>query len=170
MVNMNIWSCSWHLLCVRLTFGPSIPSRAPPNTAVLLCPSSALRAKSPQRSLAKDPGLVPGTTCMAAFCLMWLRLHLQSSEGSLPLCHSLIKSFASWLFLGQSSTFSSSGHRPPLPVFANRIPFPFSVLFVHSGLSAVRWDCGSVTSPPTAGTGGRWGELFGVVPQLARFF
>lgn len=48
LVNMNIWSCSWHLLCVRLTFGPSIPSRAPPNTAVLLCPSSALPRQRPR--------------------------------------------------------------------------------------------------------------------------
>lgn len=144
-VNTNIWSCCWHLRCVRPTFGPSIPSRAPPNTAVRLCTSSALRSVlRVLAALAKDPGLVPGTTCMAAFCLMasvWPRLHLQSSEGPLPVRPEMPqsdKSFAFWLFLGRSPAFPSSGHRPPSPslltVFHFHSPcFPSTVVSLQSG-------------------------------------
>lgn len=179
-VNTNIWSRSWHLLCVRLTFGPSILPVPLPTLLFCCVPPqhSMLRVLT---AVAKDTGLVPGTTCMAAFCLMasvWLRLHLQSSEGPLPVrpvmpqSDQIVCLLVSWLLVVLRTKLNlfliRSSSNPP------RLCRPYSIFilhaFIHSGLSAVRWDCGSVTSPPTSETGGRWGELFGVLPQLACFF
>lgn len=128
-VNTNIWSRSWHLLCVRLTFGPSILPVPLPTLLFCCVPPqhSMLRVLA---AVAKDTGLVPGTTCMAAFCLMasvWLRLHLQSSEGPLPVCPVMPQSdqivclLVSWLLVVLRTKLnlflirSSSDPPPSLP-------------------------------------------------------
>lgn len=136
----------------------------------LLSACSLLRVLA---ALAKDPGLVAGTACMAAFCLLAsvrLRLHLQSSEGPLPVHPVMPKSdqivclLVSWLLVVLRTKpnlfFIRLSSSPPLP----------TVFHFHFPCSHPQWSlwsqvgCGSVMSPPTSGTGvGGGRKLFGVV-------